>query len=70
MNCGTVKWYSEGQGRGIIVPDGDGGDLGVRCSDIATEGFKVLYEGQRVTFDVVLSGRSAAAKNVVPCDET
>jgi cold shock protein len=64
MMQGTVKWYNEGQGRGIIVPESGGAAINVACSDIAAEGFKVLFEGQRVMFDVVQTTRGQAARNV------
>lgn len=66
---GTVKWYNEGQGKGIIVRKSGGAELSVACSDIAAEGFKVLFEGQRVMFDVVQTERGQAAKNVTVSEE-
>lgn len=68
MPQGTVQWYSEGRGRGIIIPDGGAG-IGVVYSDIASDGFGMLFEGQRVAFDVARGKKGLTAKNVVPCDD-
>jgi cold shock protein len=64
MMQGTVKWYNDGQGRGIIVQKSGGAEISVACSDIAAEGFKVLFEGQQVMFDIIQTKRGPAAKNV------
>ena len=65
---GMVKWYNEGQGRGVVISDSDGAEVSVACSDIAAEGFKILFENQRVMFDVVLTARGPAARNLVLSD--
>jgi cold shock protein len=64
MQYGIVKWYHEGQGRGIIVPDDGSRELMVAHSDIAGEGFKVLFQGQRVQFEAGETKRGLAARNV------
>jgi CspA family cold shock protein len=64
MRYGIVKWYNEGQGRGIIVPDDGSRELMVVHSDIAGEGFKVLFQGQRVRFEAGETKRGPAARNV------
>jgi CspA family cold shock protein len=68
MVQGTVKWYNEGQGRGAVISDSDGGEVSVACSDIAADGFKILFEGQRVMFDVVRTAKGPAARNLVLSD--
>jgi|WetSurMetagenome_2_1015567.scaffolds.fasta_scaffold00051_37 cold shock protein len=68
MTRGIVKWYSEARGRGLIIPDSGGAEIGVACTDVAAEGFCVLYEGQRVKFDVVQTARGLKAKNVTECE--
>lgn len=63
MAQGTVKWFNEKKGFGFIQQE-DGGDLFVHYSAITGTGFKTLYEGDRVSFDVEQGNRGPAAKNV------
>ena len=63
MTEGTVKWFNEQKGYGFIESD-DGGDVFVHFSAIDMEGFKVLYEGDRVMFSVVEGTKGPAAENV------
>ena len=63
MAEGTVKWFNEKKGFGFIQQE-DGGDLFVHYSAINGTGFKTLYEGDRVTFDVEQGNRGPAAKIV------
>jgi len=52
MTTGTVKWFNESKGFGFITPTDGGKDVFVHFSEIQAEGFKVLTEGQSVTFNV------------------
>ena len=52
MTTGTVKWFNEAKGFGFITPSDGGKDVFVHFSEIQAEGFKVLAEGQSVTFNV------------------
>jgi CspA family cold shock protein len=52
MTTGTVKWFNEAKGFGFITPSDGGKDVFVHFSAIQGEGFKVLTEGQSVTFNV------------------
>jgi CspA family cold shock protein len=51
MAEGKVKWFNPDKGYGFIERE-DGDDLFVHFSEIQSEGFKTLDEGQAVTFDV------------------
>ncbi len=51
-STGTVKWFNETKGFGFIAAD-EGKDIFAHFTDIQTQGFKVLLEGQRVEFTVV-----------------
>jgi CspA family cold shock protein len=52
MTTGTVKWFNESKGFGFITPSDGSKDVFVHFSEIQADGFKVLTEGQSVTFNV------------------
>jgi CspA family cold shock protein len=51
MAEGTVKWFSSEKGYGFISREGED-DVFVHFSEIQSEGFKTLDEGQKVSFEV------------------
>ena len=63
MATGTVKWFNDSKGFGFIAAD-DGTDVFVHYSDIQTEGFKSLAEGDAVEFEVVEGDKGPRASNV------
>ena len=50
MAEGKVKWFNADKGYGFIEREG-GDDLFVHFSEIQSEGFKSLDEGQAVSFE-------------------
>jgi cold shock protein len=68
MATGTVKWFNETKGFGFITPDGGGEDVFAHFSAIQVQGFKVLREGQKVSFDVVQGQKGKQASNIKPLD--
>ena len=52
MNNGTVKWFNAEKGFGFIANDEGGDDVFVHFTAIKTDGYRTLYEGQKVTFEV------------------
>jgi len=63
---GTVKWFNASKGFGFITPvDGDE-DLFVHHSEIRTEGYASLDEGQSVDFEIGQGKKGPCATNVVP----
>ena len=64
MATGTVKWFNESTGFGFITPSDGSKDVFVHFSDIASEGFRTLAEGQDVTFDVEEGAKGPTAVNV------
>ncbi len=67
MATGSVKWFNERKGYGFISTD-EGEDAFVHYSEIQGDGFKTLYEGQQVEFDIVQGQKGPQATNVVPVD--
>jgi CspA family cold shock protein len=64
MTTGTVKWFNESKGFGFITPEDGGKDVFVHFSEIQAEGFKVLTEGQSVTFNVEDGPKGSQATRV------
>ena len=50
MATGTVKWFSDDKGFGFITPDEGSKDLFVHHSAIASDGFRTLAEGAKVSY--------------------
>ncbi|EFE86783.1 cold-shock DNA-binding domain protein [Fusobacterium periodonticum ATCC 33693] len=48
---GTVKWFNKEKGFGFITGE-DGKDVFAHFSQIQKEGFKELFEGQEVEFEI------------------
>jgi CspA family cold shock protein len=66
VSTGMVKWFSDSKGFGFITPDGGGDDLFVHHSEIKTNGYASLSEGQKVTFVVGQGKKGPCATNVTP----
>ncbi len=64
MSTGTVKWFNEQKGFGFIAPDEGGKDVFVHHSNIDAQGFRVLNEGEKVTYDVGDGRKGPEALNV------
>ena len=65
MNQGTVKWFNGEKGYGFITNDETNEDIFVHFSVINSEGYKVLNEGQKVTFDTEEDPKDASKKRAV-----
>ena len=63
MAKGQVKWFNEKKGFGFISRD-DGNDVFVHFSAIQREGFKTLFEGDEVEFEVTKGPKGDQATNV------
>jgi cold shock protein len=63
---GTVKWFNSEKGYGFITQEG-GPDLFVHYSEIQSNGYRSLQEGQRVEFEITdgKKGKQASAVTVV-----
>lgn len=60
---GTVKWFNDAKGYGFIARE-TGEDVFVHFSAIEGEGFRSLYEDQRVEFDVEQGSKGLQAVRV------
>ena len=60
---GTVKWFNEKKGFGFISCEVED-DLFVHFSDIKSDGFKILLEGQKVELSVGEEEKGPSAKDV------
>lgn len=61
---GTVKWFNETKGFGFIQQD-SGPDIFAHFKEISASGFKTLYEGQRVTFNITQGQKGPNAVNII-----
>lgn len=61
---GTVKWFHNGKGYGFITRE-SGEDVFVHYSEIQSDGFRKLNEGQRVEFTVAEGDKGLQAKDVI-----
>ena len=61
---GTVKWFNKEKGFGFITGE-DGKDVFAHFSQIQKEGFKALFEGQEVEFEITEGQKGPQASNIV-----
>ncbi|MBX9717724.1 MAG: cold-shock protein [Microbacteriaceae bacterium] len=64
MPNGTVKWFNAEKGFGFITLDSGDGDVFVHYSTIDMPGYKVLEEGQAVTFEIGTGTKGPQAEGV------
>ncbi|EJP6472590.1 cold-shock protein [Clostridium sp. FAM 1755] len=60
---GTVKWFNAEKGFGFITGE-DGNDVFAHFSQINSEGYKSLEEGQKVSYEVVKGPKGPQAENI------
>ena len=59
---GVVKWFKKS--FGFITPDNGSEDIFVHFSDIVSDGFKTLKEGDQVEYEIGEGQKGPQAKNV------
>jgi len=64
MPVGHVKWFNDHKGFGFIGQE-SGDDVFVHHSAIEGDGFKTLYEGQEVEFEIIQDSKGLKADKVV-----
>jgi len=67
MSTGKVKWFNDSKGFGFISPDDGGDDLFVHHSEVISQGYASLQEGQAVEFEVGEGKKGPCATAVKPC---
>ena len=60
---GTVKWFNGEKGFGFVTGE-DGNDAFAHFSQINSNGFKSLEEGQKVSYNVVKGPKGLQAENI------
>jgi len=63
VRVGSVKWFNEIRGRGVIRGL-EGGDFPVHFREILDDGFRTLSEGETVEFEVASGCRGSEAVSV------
>ena len=61
---GIVKWFSRLKGYSFINPDEGGKEVFVHYSSTDGDGYKYLYEGDKVEYDLIDQGKGPQAKHV------
>jgi cold shock protein len=64
MANGNVKWFNDSKGFGFITSEDAPGDIFVHYSAIQGDGFKTLYEGEKVEFELTQGPKGPLASNV------
>lgn len=60
---GTVKWFNDQKGFGFIAREG-GNDVFVHHSEIQSDGYRSLMEGDRVEFSIEQGPKGPSASKV------
>jgi CspA family cold shock protein len=69
MNTGTVKWFDTKKGYGFVADSvSTDTDYFVHFSEIQSDGFKTLEEGQKVTFEIGEGKQGPVATKVKATD--
>jgi CspA family cold shock protein len=63
MASGKIKWFDNKKGFGFIAQN-TGKDVFVHHTSITGSGFKILNEGDEVSFEVIPSDKGLKAHNV------
>ncbi|MEN8662137.1 MAG: cold-shock protein [Lentimonas sp.] len=64
MSTGIVKWFDAEKGYGFITPEDGSKDLFVHHSEIQTDGYAKLEDGQSVEFEVGSGPKGPCATKV------
>jgi CspA family cold shock protein len=65
-----VKWFNKDKGFGFLVDPEVATDVFVHFSEIQGDGFRLLYEGEEVDYELFQDERGAKARQVVRVPKT
>jgi len=65
MQTGIVNRFNKLKGYGFITPDDGGAEIFVHFSQVQTEGYRELKEGQKVSYELENGERGQFATKVV-----
>lgn len=68
MTKGTVAYFNDHRGWGIISQPGDDQDVYVHYTAIKQDGFKTLIQGQEVSFELNPAANRLEASAVYPAE--
>jgi len=69
MAVGKVKWFDAKKGWGFIVSDDNSEEIFAHFSNIKSDGFKTLEDGEAVEFDVERGEKGLYATNIMKVKE-
>ena len=61
---GRVKWFHENGGYGMIRPAAGGRDVPAHYVDVEGDGFRTLYEGEWVEYELAVGPRGPRAVRI------
>lgn len=64
MTTGVVKWFNSEKGYGFITPDDGSDDVFAHYSNIQSNGFRSLEEGDRVEFEITKGPKGLQASDI------
>lgn len=64
MATGKVKWFNDQKGFGFISPDDGSADVFAHYSEIQSDGFKSLSEGDAVEYELATSDKGPKAAQI------
>ena len=69
MAVGKVKWFDAKKGWGFIVADDGSEEIFAHFSNIKSDGFKTLEDGEAVEFEVQRGDKGLYATNIMKVKE-
>ena len=64
MPAGKVKWFDAKKGWGFIIPDDGGEEIFAHYSNIESNGFRTLEDGEIVEFELEKGDKGLYATNI------